>query len=113
MPVVTLLFSVFSSGRLMLNRIFFVTTLVLSVTLIVLVLGLPWLSVETLLRQPRVLRLVASDVAVRRACLACGLGLFATAVVFFRGQNSNSPESKKQKDSKKSKRARSTRTIGA
>ncbi|MGF1581155.1 MAG: hypothetical protein ACFCD0_17455 [Gemmataceae bacterium] len=98
----------------MLNRIFFVTTLIISVTLIVLVLLLPLLGEVTLAQQPRVVRLIAHDLAVRRACLACGLGLIATAVVFFRGENTSVKEPKRPaKDTKKAKRARSTRTVGA
>lgn len=90
----------------MLNRILFLFTGTLSLALIALVLFAPSLIRDNLDEQPHLLLLFAFDATIRRAAIACALGMLVTAWVFFRS-------SAQASDSKSSKRSRSANTIGA
>ena len=68
------------------NRLLFILNVSLAVLLLALVLGCPLLGLDP--RQTdgwqRVVSLFAEDVTVRRTAIASAIGLFVTAVIFYR-----------------------------
>ncbi len=95
----------------MLNRILFLATITLSLSLILFVILAPW-SLEQIEEKPRWLILFAQDVVVRRTTIVCALGLFATAIVFFRNRTPP-PEDPPQEEKRASRRSRTRNTVGA
>ena len=93
----------------MLNRLLFLVTITLAIGLILLVLLAPYL-LDPFKPVPLWLNLFAHDLVVRRTSLVCGIGLFVTAMVFFRKRKKiPSPEQKPRA----SRKARSRNTVGA
>lgn len=90
----------------MLNRILFLFTGILSLGLTALVLFAPFLVQDNPAEQPPLLLLFAFDATIRRAAIACALGMLVTAWVFFRSSG-------QANDRNSSKRSRSANTIGA
>jgi hypothetical protein len=90
----------------MLNRLLFLLTIGVALGLIGLVVFGPALVEELEPEPPRWLQLFASDASIRRAAIACAVGLVVTAVLFFRGSSSDGP-------GPRNKRPRSANTIGA
>jgi hypothetical protein len=92
----------------MLNRILFLLTTILSLALLLLVLLAPYLVHES---APDWLRLFAQDLVIRRTSIACAIGLFVTAMVFFRTRTAKSPST--GPDEKPGRRPRTRNTVGA
>jgi hypothetical protein len=61
----------------------FTLTLLVAALLLVLVVAMPFVA-EYFLISNRLLSLFVADVTVRRASIACAIGLIVTARVFFR-----------------------------
>lgn len=73
----------------MLNRFLFFMAATVALALVILVVLAPPIVQDYLAEAPRWLLLFAQDAITRRAAVVCALGLFVTAMVFFRG---GSPE---------------------
>ncbi len=91
----------------MINRLLLVLTVSVALLLILLVLLAPQAQAKLPGPVP-LLRLFAEDIPVRRAAIACAVGLFVTAMVFFRR-----PRGWKEEQERQARRARTRRTIGA
>lgn len=98
---------IFSPVAPMLNRILFTLALGLALALVGLVVFAPGTAHGNFGAEPTWLALFARDATVRRASIACAIGLVVTATVFFR--SGPSPV----KSEERAKRPRSANTIGA
>lgn len=97
----------------MFNRWLFRLTTLLALLLFLLTLAAPALAGTDLLAVPRWLALFAGDMVVRRTAIGCAVGLFITALVFFRGPRDPAASEPPDEEPPPPRRPRSTNTIGA
>jgi hypothetical protein len=91
----------------MFNRLLFLLTVALALGPVGLVTLAPGLVQPNPAEQPEWLVLFARDATIRRAAIACALGLIVTACVFFRTAG------RTERREERGKRPRSANTIGA
>lgn len=89
----------------------FALALTIALTLIVLVFVVPLVPLQLRQSAPRLVRIFGEDLIIQRTAIACALGLFFSAFVFFRNQNHSESE-ELTNDPNKRRRSRSN-TVGA
>jgi hypothetical protein len=92
----------------MLNRILFLFTTTLALALALLVFLSPYQINDS---APDWLRLFAEDLVIRRTAVVCAIGLFVTAMVFFRSRSPKAPPT--DTDETPGRRPRTRNTVGA